>query len=45
MQSWISTVAPYVKSLTKQLLTVGEDGFFQASNCQSNTCVPHSLDV
>ena len=39
IQSWIATVAPYVKALApNQLVTVGEDGFYQKSNCQSNTC-------
>ena len=35
-QAWIANVAPYVKGLTSSLLTVGEEGYFQASNCQSN---------
>ena len=35
MQSWIANVAPYVKSLTNSLVTVGQEGFFQASNCQA----------
>lgn len=33
VQSWISNVAPYLKARVKQLVTVGEDGFMQASNC------------
>lgn len=35
-QSWIANVAPYVKSLTSSLVTVGEEGYWQASNCVSN---------
>ena len=36
IQSWITEVAPYAKSLApNQLVTVGEDGFYQASNCQA----------
>ena len=36
IQSWITEVAPYVKSMAPtQLITVGEDGFYQSSNCQS----------
>jgi mannan endo-1,4-beta-mannosidase len=46
IQSWIEEVAPYLKSLApNQLVTVGEDGFYQASNCQSNTCVSPRLYV
>ena len=33
LQSWITNVSAYVKSQVKQLVTVGEDGFMQASNC------------
>jgi mannan endo-1,4-beta-mannosidase len=41
IQSWITEVAPYLKGLAPhQLVTVGEDGFYQASNCQSNQCAP-----
>ena len=37
IQSWITEVAPYVKSLAPtQLVTVGEDGFYQSTNCQSS---------
>ncbi len=37
IQSWINSVAPYLKSLApNQLVTVGEDGFYQRANCQSN---------
>ena len=37
IQSWINEVAPYLKSLApNQLVTVGEDGFYQTANCQSN---------
>jgi len=43
IQSWITQVAPYLKSLApNQLVTVGEDGFYQPANCQSNTCAPFS---
>ncbi len=36
IQSWITEVAPYLKSFApNQLVTVGEDGFYQASNCQA----------
>ena len=39
VQSWITEVAPYVKSLApNQLVTVGEDGFYQKDNCQSDGC-------
>ncbi|EIE27742.1 glycoside hydrolase [Coccomyxa subellipsoidea C-169] len=41
IQSWITEVAPYVKSLApNQLVTVGEDGFYQASNCQAASANP-----
>ena len=41
IQSWITEVAPYLKSLApNQLVTVGEDGFYQPANCQANQCVP-----
>jgi hypothetical protein len=33
LQSWVTEIAPYVKSQVSQLVTVGEDGFLQASNC------------
>ena len=43
IQSWITEVAPYLKSLApNQLVTVGEDGFYQPANCQANQCVPYS---
>ncbi len=36
IQSWITEVAPYLKSFApNQLVTVGEDGFYQSSNCQA----------
>ncbi|CAL5224249.1 g6902 [Coccomyxa viridis] len=36
IQSWINTVAPFVKSLAgHQLLTVGEDGFYGPTTCQA----------
>jgi hypothetical protein len=41
IQAWINDVAPYLKSLApNQLVTVGEDGFYQTANCQSNQCAP-----
>lgn len=40
IQSWIANVAPYVKSNVKQLVTVGEDGFLQASNCLADKINP-----
>jgi mannan endo-1,4-beta-mannosidase len=40
IQSWIASVAPYVKSVVKQLVTVGEDGFMQASNCLADKTNP-----
>jgi mannan endo-1,4-beta-mannosidase len=40
IQNWVATVAPYVKSRVKQLVTVGEDGFLQASNCLSDKINP-----
>ena len=41
LQAWINQVAPYLKSLApNQLVTVGEDGFYQTANCQSNQCAP-----
>ncbi len=43
IQSWITQVAPYLKALApNQLVTVGEDGFYQASNCQADQCVPYT---
>ena len=36
VQAWVAEVAPYVKSLApQQLVTIGEDGFYQASNCEA----------
>lgn len=45
IQSWITEVAPYVKSLApNQLVTVGEDGFYQPATCQANQCaICHEL--
>jgi len=40
IQSWIANVAPYVKGQVKQLVTVGEDGFMQASNCLADKTNP-----
>ncbi|MCJ1422622.1 hypothetical protein MMC29_000502 [Sticta canariensis] len=40
IQSWITEVAPFVKSLTKSLVTVGQDGFWQASNCHADNVNP-----
>ncbi|EIE27747.1 glycoside hydrolase [Coccomyxa subellipsoidea C-169] len=41
IQSWITEVAPYVKSLApNQLVTVGEDGFYQPATCQANQANP-----
>ena len=37
-QSWTEDVAPYVKNLTRSLLTVGQEGFYQAANCHANKC-------
>ena len=32
----MAEMAPYVKSLApQQLLTIGEDGFYQANNCEA----------
>ena len=39
IQSWVTQVAPYAKWYApQQLITVGEDGFYQASNCQAYSC-------
>lgn len=40
IQSWITNVSAYVKSQVKQLVTVGEDGFMQASNCLADKTNP-----
>lgn len=40
IQNWIADVAPFVRGLTKSLVTVGEDGFFQATNCQADYVNP-----
>ncbi|CAL8463699.1 g3233 [Coccomyxa elongata] len=41
IQSWITEVAPYLKSFApNQLVTVGEDGFYQSSNCQAAQANP-----
>ena len=36
LQSWIGEVAPYVKTLTKSLVTIGQEGFYQADNCHAD---------
>lgn len=37
-QNWISRVAPVVKGYApQQLVTVGQDGFWQQDNCASAT--------
>ncbi len=40
IQSWITEVAPFVKTLANhQLVTVGEDGFYGPTTCQAwNGC-------
>lgn len=44
MQGWIRRVAPEVKlTIPSQLLTVGEEGFWQADNCAANSCAPPLL--
>lgn len=40
VQSWVTEIAPYVKSQVSQLVTVGEDGFLQASNCLADKTNP-----
>ncbi|KAK9836280.1 hypothetical protein WJX81_001819 [Elliptochloris bilobata] len=36
VQAWVAELAPYVKALApQQLITIGEDGFYQASNCEA----------
>lgn len=41
VQDWINRVAPVVKRYApKQLVTVGQDGFWQADNCASDTMNP-----
>ena len=46
MQAWTARVAPVVKSYApKQLVTVGQDGFWQADNCASDTCAPSSWPI
>ena len=38
IQAWIAEVAPFAKYYApRQLITVGEDGFYQASNCQASS--------
>ena len=40
VQSWFAKVAPAVKkNAPNQLVTTGIDGFYQASNCASDTYV------
>lgn len=39
VQSWITEVAPFVKSLTSSLVTVGQEGFYGADNCHANKYV------
>jgi hypothetical protein len=37
VQAWVAEVAPFVKALApRQLVTLGEDGFYQASNCEAS---------
>lgn len=37
LQSWIENVAPFVKrQASNHLLTVGTEGFYQASNCAAS---------
>lgn len=37
LQSWIKKVSPFVKrQAPNQLLTVGSEGFYQASNCAAS---------
>ncbi|KAK9808023.1 hypothetical protein WJX73_005495 [Symbiochloris irregularis] len=41
IQNWIERVAPVVKTyIPRQLLTVGQEGFWQADNCAANTQNP-----
>ncbi|KAK9814964.1 hypothetical protein WJX73_003441 [Symbiochloris irregularis] len=40
LQSWTEEVAPYVKNLTRSLLTIGQEGFYQAANCHANNVNP-----
>lgn len=36
-QAWTAAVAPEVKALSpQQLVTIGQDGFWQEDNCASN---------
>ena len=45
IQSWITEVAPFVKTLANhQLVTVGEDGFYGPTTCQAwNGCASLSV--
>jgi endo-1,4-beta-mannosidase len=37
VQAWVAEVAPFVKALApRQLVTIGEDGFYQAGNCEAS---------
>ena len=36
IQNWIGSVAPFVRGLTNSLVTVGEEGYYQESNCHAN---------
>ena len=43
IQSWITEVAPHAKWYApQQLITVGEDGFYQSSNCQASSCASNA---
>ena len=40
LQAWITEMATYVKRMARwQLLTVGDEGMYQPSDCQSEKCV------
>lgn len=41
LQAWIGEMAAYAKRMARyQLVTVGGEGMYQPSNCQSKRCVP-----
>lgn len=36
LQGWITEVAPFVKTLTKSMVTIGQEGFYGAGNCHAD---------
>lgn len=41
MQAWIEEMSRYMKQMApRQLVTIGEEGFYAASTCHTDQCVP-----